>query len=151
MVPMTREFAAQMVSWEYPAPYETYSLTSSEPEFFLDVANGYFAIVDEGHELLGYRCFGPDGRVPGWGYDDSALDTGGGMRPDLTGRGLGRTALEVGLQFGRERYDPPAFRVTVAAWNERALRVVRALGFADVATFRAANTGAEYAVLMRTE
>ncbi len=148
---MTREFAAQMVSWEYPAPYGTYSLTNSDPEFFLDEANGYFAVVDDADELVGYRCFGPEGRVPGWDYDQSALDTGGGLRPDLTGRGLGRAAIEIGLAFGRERYRPPAFRVTVAAFNERALRVVRSLGFADVGAFRAATTGKGYVVLVRPE
>jgi len=147
---MTRTFAADIVSWWYPPPYETYSLTSSDPDFFLDETNGYVALVDGGGSLVGYRCFGPDGRVPGWEYDDSALDTGGGLRPDLTGRGLGRSAITVGLDYGRGRYQPPAFRVTVAAFNQRAQRVVRSLGFVDVGTFDA-PTGPRYVVLVRPE
>jgi ribosomal-protein-alanine N-acetyltransferase len=47
--------------------------------------------------------------VPGGTYGADALDTGGGLRPDLTGRGLGREALEVGLAFGRSRFAPRAF------------------------------------------
>ena len=45
--------------------------------------------------------FGPDGRVPGWDYDETALDTGGGLRPSLTGQGLGRAVISAGLDFGR--------------------------------------------------
>jgi RimJ/RimL family protein N-acetyltransferase len=149
IVAMTAEFAGEIVTWEYPPPHDTYSLTGSDPGSFLDETNCYFALVDHG-DLVGYRCFGAEGRVPGWTYDDAALDTGGGLRPDLTGRGLGRAAITVGLQFGRERFAPPAYRVTVAAFNERALRVVRSLGFGDVATFPAAN-GRPFVVLVRPE
>jgi RimJ/RimL family protein N-acetyltransferase len=150
IVAMTAGFASEIVTWSYPPPHDVYSLTRTDPKSFLDEANGYFALVDEQGGLIGYRCFGPDGRVPGWPYDDSALDTGGGLRPDLTGRGRGRAAITVGLDFGRRRYRPAAFRVTVAAFNERALRVVRSLDFTDVATFTAPN-GRDYVVLTRAE
>jgi hypothetical protein len=121
VVELTREHAADMVTWRYPPPYDRYSLTDSDPEFFLDPSNGYVALVDDAGELVGYRCFGPDGRVPGGSYDEGALDTGGGLRPALTGQGLGlgRAAIEVGLAYGRDRYAPPAFRITVWA-RERA-------------------------------
>lgn len=102
-------------------------------------------------ELIGYRCFGADGRVPGGSYDDSALDTAGGLRPSLTGRGLGRRAIQVGLDYGRERYRPRAFRVTVASFNERALRVVRSLGFAPTTRFTATTNGRSYQILVRAE
>jgi hypothetical protein len=39
-------------------------------------------------------------------YDDSALDTGGGLRPDLTGQGKGREAIQTGLDFGRQQFAP---------------------------------------------
>ena len=65
--------------------------------------------------LAAFRSFGPDGQVPGGTYDDSALDTGGGLQPDLVGQGLGHEAVAAGLAWGRARYAPAAFRVTVAA------------------------------------
>lgn len=69
----------------------------------------------------------------------------------LTGKGLGRPMIRAGLDYGRERYRPPAFRVTVASFNERALRVVRSLGFVRTARFDAATDGESYQILVRTE
>ena len=89
IVAMTPEYAADLVTWRHPAPYDCYDLADAEPEFFLDPGNGFFAL-ESGGELIGFRSFGADGRVPGGAYDDGALDTGGGLRPSLTGQGLGR-------------------------------------------------------------
>lgn len=148
IVDMTPEYAADIATWRYPAPYQRYDLSSAEP--LLEPANGFVALLD-GADLIGFRSFGADGRVPGWRYDDTALDTGGGLRPSRTGRGLGRRALAVGLAYGRERFAPPAFRVTVAADNERALKVVGSSGFVRVGQFAATTTGLRYVVLVRTE
>jgi RimJ/RimL family protein N-acetyltransferase len=79
--------------------------------------------------------------VPGGPYDDSALDTGGGLRPDLTGRRLGRQAISTGLAFGIAAYSPTAFRLTIATYNVRAHRVVEALGFMRTAEFVATGSG----------
>lgn len=98
--------------------------------------------------LVGFRSFGADGQVPGWAYDASALDTGGGLRPELTGLGLGRAAIATGLAYGRDRFAPDAFRVTVASCNARALTVVRSLGFTRVGRFDAATDGSSYDVLV---
>jgi [ribosomal protein S18]-alanine N-acetyltransferase len=150
---MTPAFAAELVTWRYPEPYQRYDLGGLDCGYFADPANGVFAVVDEANQLIGYRSFGPDGRVPGFDYDESALDTGGGLRPDLTGqgRGIGRHAISTGLAFGRARFDPPAFRVTIAAFNTRARRVVESLGFEWVASFDATTNGARFDVLMREE
>ena len=85
---MTAQYAADVLSWRYPAPYDYYDVTDGDLDYYLDPANGFFAVLS-GREFIGFRSFGPDGQVPGGTYDDSALDTGGGLRPDLTGRGLG--------------------------------------------------------------
>ncbi len=149
IVPMTGAFAADITTWEYPEPYEQYSLTGADPGFFTEPANGYTALVDDDGMLIGYRSFGADGRVPGYAYDDSALDTGGGLRPSLTGRGLGREAIATGLAYGQKHFAPPAFRVTVASFNARAQRVVTSLGFEHMARFEASTDGKPYEVLVR--
>jgi RimJ/RimL family protein N-acetyltransferase len=136
-----------MVLWEYPQPYERYSLVGASSSAFSDPANGFVALVDTQDELVGYRSFGPDGRVPGGTYDDQALDTGGALRPDLTGRGLGRLAIQLGLEYGWKAFDATALRVTVWSRNQRALKVLRSLGFQDFDRFIAATDGDEYAIL----
>ena len=86
--------------------------------FYIEApARGWAITRNQGDRLIGFRSFGPDGQAPGWQYDDSALDTGGGLRPmNSTGQGLGRSAISAGLAFGRERFAPAAFRVTVASF-----------------------------------
>ena len=147
---MTAAYAADIVSWRYPPPYDVYDMSGADTAFLTSAEGDFFALTDAG-ELIGFRSFGADGQVPGGRYDGSALDTGGGLRPDLTGRGLGREAIGTGLAFGRERFAPAAFRVTVASFNLRALRVVGALGFRHVGSFDAVTNGRSYEVLTRQE
>lgn len=150
VVALTRDFAGDICTWRYPPPYDCYDMTQADPDELLQPEAGFFALV-RGADLIGFRSFGSDGRVPGWEYDEDALDTGGGLRPDLTGQGLGREAIATGLAFGRGRFAPAGFRVTVAAFNTRALRTVNALGFNRVGSFEASTTGAAFEVLVRPE
>ena len=150
IVPVTAGYAADIITWRYPAPYDCYDMTSCDPAVLTSEDGGFFALVD-GAQLIGFRSFGADGQVPGGVYDSSALDTGGGLRPELTGKGLGREAVATGLAFGRQRYAPPGFRVTIATFNVRAQRVVRALGFATIASFLGTVDGRSFEVLIRPE
>lgn len=150
IAPLTREHAEDIATWRYPAPYDFYDMDEADPGDLLDPSSGYHAVLSGGR-LIGFRSFGPDGQVPGWEYDDSALDTGGGLRPELTGQGLGRTVIAAGLDFGRARFAPVAFRVTVASFNSRALRVVTSLGFERVGSFTARRDGRDFDVLVRPE
>ncbi len=150
IAPMTLAFAADIITWRYPAPYDCYDMTSASQAILTSPGGGFYALV-QGPELIGFRSFGEDGQVPGGTYDASALDTGGGLRPDLTGKGLGREAIGTGLAFGRSEFAPPAFRVTVASFNERALRVVRSLGFVSKGSFEALTDGQSYDLLVRPE
>jgi [ribosomal protein S18]-alanine N-acetyltransferase len=147
---MTAEYAADIATWRYPPPYDCYDMTGADPGFMLDPRNDFFALLADG-ELAGFRSFGADGQVPGGAYDDSALDTGGGLRPALTGKGLGRAAIQTGLEFGRRRFAPAAFRVTVASFNARALRAVTALGFCPAGSFAATTDGRSFEILVRPE
>lgn len=150
LVPLTHEFAADICTWRYPPPYGCYNMTDADPDELAQPESGFFALL-RGGELIGFRSFGSDGRVPGWEYDETALDTGGGLRPEVTGRGLGKEAIATGLEFGRARFAPAAFRVTVAAFNTRALRTVATLGFTPAGSFTAATDGRPFAVLVRSE
>lgn len=147
---LTRQHAVDICTWRYPSPYECYDMTNADPDWLLEPEAGFYALL-AGNQLIGFRSFGPDGQVPGWEYDDQALDTGGGLRPQLVGQGLGRRAISAGLAFGRAQFAPQAFRVTVATFNERALRVVEALGFQRCGHFNAETDGRSFEVLIRPE
>lgn len=45
------------------------------------------------------------------------------------GRGLGAAFVALCVQFGRERYGAARFRLSVAAFNERAIRTYKRAGF----------------------
>lgn len=153
LVPLAPEHAAALTTWRYPAPYDVYDLVGAAPADLLDPRAGFHALL-AGEELVGFRSYGADGRVPGYDYEahhPGALDTGGGLRPDLTGRGLGRTAIAAGLAHGRALFAPTAFRVSVAAFNHRALRVLTSLGFERVDGFAATRDGAAFEVLLLRE
>jgi RimJ/RimL family protein N-acetyltransferase len=147
---MALEQAEDITGWRYQAPYDVYDMAGVSPDELLDPGAGFYSVM-AGSALIGFRSFGPDGQVPGWDYDSSALDTGGGMRPELTGQGLGRAVVLAGLEFGRARFAPPAFRVTVASFNTRALRTVESLGFERVGTFNATRGARNFHVLVRAE
>lgn len=126
-----------------------YSLLDVDPALFTDPSTGYVALVSDTGQLIGYRCFGVDGQVPGFYNDDKALDTGGGLRPSLTGKGLGKQSIAIGLAYGLDHFRPDAFRVTIASFNVRAQRVVLSLGFAHQARFNSTTDGTQYDVFAR--
>ena len=150
IAPLTRAHAEDLATWRYEPPYDVYDLAGADPDELLDPALDFHAVL-AGDRLVGFRSYGPDGQVPGWAYDDAALDTGGGLRPSLTGQGLGRAVIQAGLEHGRAAYAPPAFRVTVASFNTRALRTVQSLGFVRVGSFAALRDGRPFDVLVRPE
>jgi RimJ/RimL family protein N-acetyltransferase len=151
---MDETAARAIVTWRYEAPYDVYNLgvgdVDQEVRCFLDPANAYHAIVDSRGCLVAYCCFGPDARVPGGDYDNPALDVGLGMRPDLTGQGLGHTFVRAVLRFAHQELAPTEYRVTVAGFNERAQRVWTAAGFQPVQRFERTPDGMPFVVLTKT-
>lgn len=151
--PMDDANARLTAAWHYPEPYSIYNADDGDLQamvaHFTDPANNYYAVTNEHAELIAFRCFGADAQVPGGDYHADALDTGGGLRPDLTGRGMGAAVITAGLAWGRAVWAPHAFRVTVAAWNERALRACGKAGFRPVQQFAHARDGRPFVVLMR--
>ncbi len=147
---LTPAYARDIATWHYDPPYDCHDMIAVDPAYLAEPAAGFFALVDP-DGLIGFRSFGADGQVPGGQYDASALDTGGGLRPGLTGKGLGQEAFRTGLEYGRRRLAPVAFRVTIASFNVRAQRVVGSIGFRAAGSFLALAGGRSYEMLVRPE
>ena len=125
---LTEEHAKEIAEWRYEFPYEWYD-TASDPrriELFANPArrDGLRAVVDDDGKLIGFFNFVREG---------DEVRVGLGIRPDLTGQGLGATFIEAGLRYATEEWSPKRFRLWVAWWNERALRAYRRAGFEEVA------------------
>jgi [ribosomal protein S18]-alanine N-acetyltransferase len=152
---MSEPQARAVLSWQYEAPYDVYSVEPEDLELalvdLLDPENGYYSVHDERGELVGFCCFGPDARVPGGSYTEPALDVGLGLRPDLTGQGMGLDLLTAALDFARRHYAPVSFRTTIAAFNQRSIHVHEKAGFVARQSFRNAGSraGSEWVQLTR--
>ena len=140
---LTRGDAEMIAGWRYPEPYSLYD--GGDADRLLEYT--YFAGLDEEGSLIGFCCFGEDARVPGLEEEAGVLDVGAGLRPDLTGIGLGGPFLREACRFGGELYAPDRLRVAVAAYNQRARMVAHALGFEAERTVR--NDEAEFVVMTR--
>ena len=100
--PFSESHAKERLSWRYPPPYELYNPPEPESQQAIrDLLRDemlYFAVLNEQGEMIAFRCFGRDAQVPGGDYAEPALDMGGGLRPDLTGMGLGRHIIAAAMK-----------------------------------------------------
>ena len=145
LVPITRADARAISRWRYGGPYSVYDGNPASVTSLLEPRFHYHSVYDGG-DLVGYFCFGEDARVAtgrrlGLYEREPALDVGLGMRPDLTGRGLGTGFVRSGLRFAQDAYSPPAFRLTVATFNRRAINVYEKVGFEPIEWFGATTRG----------
>lgn len=148
---LTEAHARDITGWPYEAEYALYSFgedVEGTVNWALDPMNRIHAVVGADGSLVAYCSFGADGQVPGWEYDDTALDIGVGLRPELTGQGLGQAVIEAAVAHAEDAFEASNMRVTVAPCNERALTVCRRAGFEDVAQFEG-RQGRSYTVLVR--
>ena len=151
--PLDEESARTILHWKYEAPYEIYNLASPEPEetlrYLLDPQNAFYGMVGHQGDLEAFCSFGPDGQVAGGEYSTPALDIGLGLRPDLTGQSHGSSYVNAAIEFARSTFKPDRLRVTIAAFNQRALRVWEKAGFRVVQKFKGGWENTDFVVLTK--
>lgn len=137
---MDRQSAEKISKWTYEAPYSIYSMDGSE-ECINELLDGsYYSVSLENGELIGFYCFGNAAKVPAGNqfgvYDDNSyIDVGLGMRPDLCGSGNGYEFVCRELEFAKEMFGVSKFRLTVAKFNKRAIKLYKKAGFRKSSSF----------------
>lgn len=132
--------AKQISKWIYKEPFSIYSMDESD-SCINELLNGYyFSVSDKENNLIGYYCFGESAQVPAGNqfgvYDCKDItDIGLGIKPNLCGQGLGFDFFNSGLDFARNKLSAKVFRLTVATFNKRAIKVYQRLGFQKIDSF----------------
>ena len=136
--PLAPDEAVAVAAWRYGGELAIYDGDPGQEQDLLVMTAegyGYYALL-ENDDFVGYCCFGPEGRVPGQPAPvEDLLDLGGGLRPDLVGKGLGALGLPMILDFAREKLSPPGFRTAIASFNRRSIVLCRWAGFRPSCTF----------------
>ena len=118
--------------------------------YLVDRQNQFYALLNESGTLVAFCSFGADGQVFGGDYSQPALDIGMGIRPDLTGRGLGSRFRDAVSAFAVATFQPPRLRVTVAEFNQRALRLWQNGGFRQTQRFVAPQSQRPFIILVNS-
>ncbi len=144
---MNYDEAKQISKWIYQEPYSIYSMDGSD-NCIGELLNGtYFSASDEENNLIGYYCFGESAQVPVGNqfgaYDCKDItDIGLEINPNLCGQGLGLKFFSSGLDYARNNLSAKRFRLTVATFNQRAIKVYQKAGFEKINSFdRITETG----------
>jgi len=141
---MTQKHAEDIAfNWHYNGEFSFYDMESDKEDLieFLDPdkrGNSHFVVMND-TEVIGFFSFNK--------VTQSTIDLGLGMRPDLTGNGHGLRFLIAGIDFAKAKYNPKKITLSVATFNQRAIKVYRKLGFEEVETFMQDTNGSRYEFL----
>ncbi|MDN4491972.1 GNAT family N-acetyltransferase [Ureibacillus aquaedulcis] len=137
---MNEQYAIQILNWKYEPPYDFYNneCTKEALEELLD--NTYYALVGTKNELFGFFCIGKSAQVAAGhaalAYEENFVDMGLGMNPLFVGEGRGAEFCSFIIKFIEEKHENTPIRLTVAEFNERAIRLYEKIGFKKENAFR---------------
>jgi ribosomal-protein-alanine N-acetyltransferase len=142
--PMTAADARAVAAWRYPGDYSFYGADADADDLaeLLNPAEwGHrYVAADEvpRHELAGFAVVKLAGRV---------AEIGLGMRPGLTGLGLGGPFVGACLRFAAAALGAQSYTLAVAAFNQRAITVYERAGFREVERFEHFTNGGLHAFI----
>lgn len=122
--PMDQAEAEAVADWSYEPPYDFYDFRK-DPEdlaelFNADVRAGDYHSVYRDGDLVGFFSFK---------VRDDVVELGLGLRPDLTGAGLGAEFVRAGIDHAVRAFRPRELMLDVATFNDRARKVYERAGF----------------------
>ncbi|MEF9984328.1 MAG: GNAT family protein [Oscillospiraceae bacterium] len=150
IVKMTEKYAREIMEWHYENEYSMYNLVDGEEDFKEIMDGTYYAICDEDKALQCFFCFGKDARIPtveDSPYMGDYIDVGIGTKPELCGKGMGRVFLKMGMEYGKNVLNIKQYRLTVAKFNERAIKTYEKLGFVKLCEVSHKSTKKKFLVM----
>jgi len=138
---LTQADAEAIALWHYPEPFSFYDWSADADdlaELLSPTLRGdaYFAVDDGNGEPMGFFSFRRT--------KPETVDIGLGLHPDLTGRGLGGSFLQAGLEYASARFAPKRFTLSVATFNTRAITVYERAGFSATRVYLHSTNGGEW-------
>ena len=135
---MTQEQAEEIAfNWHYDAEYSFYNMEADKDDLveFLDPEKRGDAnfVVAKDNDIIGFFSFNK--------VAIHTIDIGLGMRPNLIGNGSGLEFVRAGLEFAISKYTPRKITLSVATFNQRAIKVYKKIGFEEVDTFMQDTNG----------
>ena len=112
--------------WHYNDMYSFYNM-ENDPEDLEEIitpklrGDKYYQVVDDQDELVGYFCLER--------LSEGKVEVGLGLRPDLTGRGLGLNFITEIEAFIQNNFNYRIIVLSVASFNKRAIKVYQRAGF----------------------
>ena len=114
--PASADVLAQRAAWRYPPPYDFYDDDGAPPKN----PERFYGVYDESGAVVEFFYF--EGR-------GDAILFGLGLRPELTGQGLGDEFVSAGIAFAERTFGKRRIVLEVAAFDERAIKVYERAGF----------------------
>ncbi len=141
---MSQSDAEKIADWHYEGIYSFYDM-ENDPEDLQELLSpekrgeNYWSVFSNG-VLIGFVALF---------RDDLSMEIGLGLRPDLTGKGLGSTFLDEIEQFILDYFPTVSkLRLSVASFNIRAQKVYQCAGFLPCKQEMITTNGGEYPFLI---
>jgi ribosomal-protein-alanine N-acetyltransferase len=127
---MQEEYANEIINdWHYDGVYSFYDMKADEDDLklFTDKTNWknvIFAVLNNSNELIGWSSFY---------IEDEVVWLALGLKPELTGKGLGEQFVSDCIQFIKSNsyLNQSVIKLEVALFNQRAIKVYNRVGFAE--------------------
>jgi len=127
--PMNEKHANDIANWHYDDVYSFYDMAADEDDLkiLMDTKNWrdiIKAVLNENHELVGWAAFYTEN-------EEFWLSLG--LRPDLTGRGLGEEFLLQCVEYAVSgcKLTQNTIKLHVALFNQRAIKVYQRVSFIE--------------------
>lgn len=166
-VSMNKKHAREMINnWKYEGEYSVYDYCNEEESLLEEESWGFgkFAALDENNNLIGELTIEFFEEVDESSEDDGYVDIktvkdnpnkiyemwiGFGLRPDLTGQGLGSEYVSECVDFAvnHHNYKGDYVRLGVAEFNKRAIKSYKKADFKQFNTYEGEIAGKKFKIL----